>query len=215
MENIENLFKHNIFFTHRREDCDYREGGTVRWSGIYKSNTIYDHKKLGFTDNDEILNQIKPCLSYLYIFKACFTVGLFWKDKNSNDDEYEYKYIKIWGVHISTEFYFSTFFPYNFVYRELEKPLEIHMDVHQEYKSCLSIVGSHQSEEEREEESEEPVINAGQSFKSNECLICLTNPPNVLFCNCRHIAICIECDKTKSLNICPICKTENTIKRTI
>ena len=45
MENIENLFKHKIFFTQPREDCDYREGGTVRWSSIYKSNTIYNHKK--------------------------------------------------------------------------------------------------------------------------------------------------------------------------
>ena len=45
MENIENLFKHKIFFTQPREDCDYRERGTVRWSSIYKSNTIYNHKK--------------------------------------------------------------------------------------------------------------------------------------------------------------------------
>ena len=45
MENIENLFKHNIFFTHPREIRNYREGGKVKWSGIYKSNTIYNHKK--------------------------------------------------------------------------------------------------------------------------------------------------------------------------
>ena len=57
--------------------------------------------------------------------------------------------------------------------------------------------------------------NGNKSFKSDECVICLTNPPNVLFCNCGHIAICTECDKVKSLNICPVCKTENTIKRNI
>ena len=62
---------------------------------------------------------------------------------------------------------------------------------------------------------QEPIINTDKSFKSDECVICLTNPSNVLFCNCGRIAICVECDKTKSLNICPICKTENTIKRTI
>ena len=43
MENIENLFKHKIFFTHQREICDYGEGGKVKWSGIYKSNEIYNH----------------------------------------------------------------------------------------------------------------------------------------------------------------------------
>ena len=55
-------------------------------------------------------------------------------------------------------------------------------------------------------------INTTKSFKSDGCLICLTNPPNVLFCNCGHIPICEECDKTKSLKVCPVCKTENTIK---
>ena len=45
MENIEHLFKHKIFFTQPREDCDYRGGGKVKWSSIYKSNTIYNHKK--------------------------------------------------------------------------------------------------------------------------------------------------------------------------
>ena len=50
-------------------------------------------------------------------------------------------------------------------------------------------------------------INAEQTFKEDECVICLTNLPNVLFCNCGHIAICTECDKTKSLENCPVCKT--------
>ena len=58
-------------------------------------------------------------------------------------------------------------------------------------------------------------INADQTFKSDKCVICLTNLPNVLFCNCRHIAICVECDKMKSLETCPVCKTENMIKQTI
>ena len=73
-----------------------------------------------------------------------------------------------------------------------------------------------ESKEESEEESkEEPIINTEKTFKSDECVICLTFPPSVLFCNCGHIAICAECDKVKSLKNCPVCKTENTIKRTI
>ena len=76
---------------------------------------------------------------------------------------------------------------------------------------------------EDEEELEEPeyiqnetqIINSSQSFKSNECVICLTNPPNVLFCNCGHLCLCSECDKLKISNKCPICKTENEIIRTL
>ena len=70
-------------------------------------------------------------------------------------------------------------------------------------------------ENEEEEEEEEQIINAENFFKSDECVICLTNSPNVLFCNCGHIPICAECDETKSLNICPVCKTNNSIKRII
>ena len=59
------------------------------------------------------------------------------------------------------------------------------------------------------------IINASQSFKSNECVICLTNPPNVLFCNCGHLCLCSECERKKISNKCPICKTENEIIRSL
>ena len=61
-------------------------------------------------------------------------------------------------------------------------------------------------EEEREEE-EEQIINTEKTLKSDECVICLTNALNVLFCNCDHLCLCVECDEVKSLNTCPVCKT--------
>ena len=64
-------------------------------------------------------------------------------------------------------------------------------------------------------ENQKERINTGKSFKSGKCVICLTNPPNVLFCNCGHLSLCIECDETKGLDVCPVCKTETTIKRNI
>ena len=78
-------------------------------------------------------------------------------------------------------------------------------------------------DEEEEEEPEEPeyiqnearIINASHSFKSNECVICLTNPPNVFFCNCGHLCLCSECERKKLSNKCPICKTENEIIRSL
>ena len=60
------------------------------------------------------------------------------------------------------------------------------------------------------------IINAENFFKEDECAICLTNPPNILFCNCGHLCVCEECSKTgESLEKCPICKTENTNLRII
>ena len=78
-----------------------------------------------------------------------------------------------------------------------------------------------EDEEEPEEEPEEyireepRIINASLSFKSNEYVICLTNPPNVLFCNCGHLCLCSECDRNKISNKCPMCKTVNTIIRSL
>ena len=58
------------------------------------------------------------------------------------------------------------------------------------------------------------IINAEKTFKEDNCVICLTNPPNILYCNCGHQVLCEECSKkVESLENCPICKTENTILR--
>ena len=70
-------------------------------------------------------------------------------------------------------------------------------------------------ENSEDEDSDEETINADKTFKFDECVICLTNRPNVLFCNCGHLCLCIECDEVKRLKVCPVCKFENTIKRTV
>ena len=57
------------------------------------------------------------------------------------------------------------------------------------------------------------IINPSKIFKSEECVICLSNQPIILFCNCGHLCYCTECYKLKSLSACPICKTENEIIR--
>ena len=63
--------------------------------------------------------------------------------------------------------------------------------------------------------NEDKIINSTKTFNSKECIICLTNLPQVLFCNCGHLCYCSECYKLKSLSACPICKTENEIIRTL
>ena len=83
-----------------------------------------------------------------------------------------------------------------------------------------NLLRSFDIEGEPEQDSEEEyiqarIINSSLSFKSNECVICLTNPPNVLFCNCGHLCLCSECERKKISNKCPICKTENEIIRTL
>ena len=57
------------------------------------------------------------------------------------------------------------------------------------------------------------IINFNKCFKSNFCMLCLTNTPSVLFCNCGHICICSECYELRNFDECVHCKTKNEIVR--
>ena len=55
-------------------------------------------------------------------------------------------------------------------------------------------------------------LKALKYFRTDTCVICLTEPPNVLFTDCRHICICLECEEIKPLGKCPYCKTTISTK---
>ena len=59
------------------------------------------------------------------------------------------------------------------------------------------------------------IINLFKIFKSDECIICMDNKPDILFCNCGHLCECEGCYKIKTLSICPVCKMDNEIIRMI
>ena len=85
----------------------------------------------------------------------------------------------------------------------------------QEERERRELQRRQEERERRERRERENIINSSQCFKSEECVICYTNPPNVLFCNCGHICFCSECEKLKNSNRCPICKIENKIIRVL
>ena len=72
-------------------------------------------------------------------------------------------------------------------------------------------------EEEEEtktiEKFEKVAINDLKTFKLEQCVICLENTPNVLFCNCGHLCVCKTC--IMNFTNCPMCKKESTILRII
>ena len=52
-------------------------------------------------------------------------------------------------------------------------------------------------------------INDNKTFKTEECLICVENKPNVLFCGCGHLCVCEECIRYYESYKCPVCKNIN------
>ena len=60
-----------------------------------------------------------------------------------------------------------------------------------------------------ENDSHNRYINTHKTFKTEECLICTENIPNVIFCGCGHLCVCDECVKTYQSYKCPMCKHIN------
>ena len=121
----------------------------------------------------------------------------------------------------------NTIINYNYEYidkelyvKDLEVILRTYYDFYDaDYDLYFSVLAELENNNELIVSHTEPipedtkVINLFKIFKSEECIICLTNQPNVLFCNCGHVSYCLNCYKIKSFFVCPICKTDNEIIR--
>ena len=150
-------------------------------------------------------SNLKPIIHYALsytIFRKFYNTSFTLTEDNTIIN-YNYKYI-------DNELYI----------KDLEVILKTHYDFYDaDYDLYFSVLAELEQNNElivshTEPIPEEPkVINLFKIFKSDECIICMTNKPNVLFCNCGHVSYCINCYKIKSLSVCPICKTDNEIIR--
>ena len=49
-------------------------------------------------------------------------------------------------------------------------------------------------------------IPARIPFVQENCVICMTNKPNILYSSCWHMCICRSCDRSHPINKCPLCR---------
>ena len=230
MEKIENLFKHNIFFTPVNEDrTSYISNDNFSINVEYVTKEIILRGDKNIKYPKDLLDRIDPFFLYYLAsryqkykennqYEAFFQVDFIFGD--SNDTNYSYSVKRITArecvdgdisvLDKSSENRITFFSSHSIIGGIFRIRIFLRADYYKEEAEEES-----EAEGEEEEESEKPVINAAQSFKSNECVICLDNPPNVLFCNCGHMCICVKCDRVKSLETCPVCKTKSTIKRMV
>ena len=80
------------------------------------------------------------------------------------------------------------------------------------YKHLQELYYDHLNQTDPIHDDEPKPLKALESFRTDTCVICLTEPPNVLFTDCRHICICLECEEIKQLGKCPYCKTTISTK---
>ena len=166
------------------------------------------------------LKHLKPIISYAYSYtiqrkhiKDDFILKEFKNTINFNYESVNNElYIKNLKIVLSTYYDFShvDYDFYFWVLSKLEENNELIVSHIEPIEPIEPI-----AEDEKETDEEPKIINPFKIFKSDECIICMVNKPNILFCNCGHLCYCTECYKLKSLSACPICKTENEIIRTL
>ena len=200
---LEEFYKEHVNFTFEKDIIKSENEDYINKILTYETNVFYPETfNLGF------LKRIIPFIFYLNSLYGC----------NLNDD------IIVNGY--DTEFFFnddpytehtlSTLFLFEHNINYLSY-LNREADKYQKYKICkVPFVPFNVRVKfyiAVKNNLNKKTINSIQTFKFDECVICLTNQPIILFCNCGHIPICTECYKLKSLSACPICKTENEIIR--
>ena len=197
MEKIEQFFKNRASFNKTE----------IHFSSLspilrFTTKNIYNSEDYSL---DFLKEKIKPLCYYLYSFlkePRIIKIRIWLEHLDDNGRQWYGNITKFHFLDLDKEFlqeieaYLDGEKTY-FIHKIPTKPFRITVE-----KLCSSME-EEDIEEDIEEDSEEEkeTINTDKSFKSDECVICLTNLPSVLFCNCGHIAICVECDKVKSLNV--------------
>ena len=51
-----------------------------------------------------------------------------------------------------------------------------------------------------------------EPYYIDECVICLSNKPDILFTNCLHHCACLECETINPFESCPYCKNKISMK---
>ena len=88
---------------------------------------------------------------------------------------------------------------------------EIPEEVESEVESEVEVKYGSEDEEDEEEEDTTPVA-ISKPFHSDQCVVCLSKKPELLFLNCLHRCVCIECEETNPFRRCPSCRTHISIK---
>ena len=187
-------------------------------------STFTEFKKDKFLINNFYKN-LKPfityVLSYTRLRKFSNYPNLFLKEAKTTLI-YEYEHINREVYVKNLKIILKTYYDF------YDLDYDIFFCVLAELENNNELTVSHEIEEEEEEEEnnnelivsheipppEKPkIINLFKIFKSDECIICMDNKPNILFCNCGHLCECEGCYKIKTPSICPVCKMDNEIIR--
>ena len=172
-------------------------------------NDIHFRTHIKFTEDKfligDLYKNLKPVISYALSYTKLkkFYNNDFLLTEDNTIINYNYEYIDKELYVKDLEVILRTYYDF------YDADYDLYFNVIAELENNNELIVSHT--EPIPEDTK--VINLFKIFKSDECIICITNKPNVLFCNCGHVSYCLNCYKLKTLSTCPFCKTDNEIIR--
>ena len=175
-------------------------------------------------NSNDLSNKIKPLIYYLlskhlkreencYRYEVILKVSFFLVNESY---DYEDKYMFLSKIYVDKPEGYWLFLDredrYDINESLLSKPFEIHIDIDCENSPEQELEVEEESEVEDESEEEEEPPKVSRSFKTDQCVVCLLKEPELLFINCLHRCVCLECEKTSPFRRCPSCRTLISIK---
>ena len=226
---LKNFFEYKLPFYFQGTDIEYEDSCAEGMTYHFNTDVVEDGSKIGIDTPSNLYNKMIPFIRYIIS-----------KMKNELPDPYS----SIFNIYLNKNFCESTRvvhfeLSYNFTFEDIhlleyisryneslfKTPFNIYVKVTSYFGLKIRrLTEDEEDEEDESDESEESedkdedgaiTINEIKTYKTDECVICLENKNNVLFCNCGHICVCEKCIEIKRLTKCPVCKTKNNILRII
>ena len=209
MANIENLFKNKIQF--------FRNGLTLSFYSPYNNNTNLTTKYVSkLIDNNkdikthkDIMDSVEPFFDYIASYyknmapwieyNVRFATSIL-KDDNA-------MLIPNRGCMIVAEDGHLRVANRNRAVNKgakVETPFKISIYIHAHYVQPRPI--SPPPAPRIQITPPRPLPPLNNSFKTETCVICLTNKPNILLYDCKHTCICISCNSQGQILDCPTCR---------
>ena len=216
---INNLFKHKVRFELCGHDSSWDEPDVPNKGYHYSSNWIENGESVGIRSAcDLYIDKLKPMflhiISTMYheaemeISNVDITVRVINDEERNDYDIVKYEFTSAPNDAITN---YNRSWVYPFPEGLLNNKFLIDIE------SYVFMVDDNVREMDAyyEEEAEngiiEPLGLPEEMYEQERCVICLESTPNILFLECRHIALCEDCEKRKRssnlLELCDVCRS--------
>ena len=209
-EEVKNLFKHEIPFRLRENSIRERDMG-IQDISFYQSKLIiyplYPLVEEDIYDSKDIYYKVKSFLHYL----ASKHIATKHEGYMYIGSLFDRDYKKLVEVEVNPE---TTNYGDVLIFGEpkfkkvnpviiYSNSIEINIDVYGNYLKEIpeEIPEEVESENESDESEEEDntTVYISEPFYSDQCVVCLSEKPELLFVNCLHCCVCLKCEKTESI----------------